>query len=657
MSGNVRYFYDSRNKRIWQGNFSTDFNGNVYLASEQIFFYGVDGKKLGTYPPLITYGGVRGNIPQSIVFTQAYPFTTNAYFGGKLIQQGTTTFMPDRLNSNGKYFPYGEERNYPALAPDQVKFATYTRDGATGLDYADQRYYASSFGRFTTPDPYMASGGPADSQSWNRYAYVRSDPVNRFDPAGLADFSVNGYCYSCLDGYIYIAGGGDKPPQRPKSDDTDRPVPGSSGVSIQARLQARLLGALFNLPVACSNAFQNIGISTSTLIGDSLLLAFFDTTDPTQAAITVGSINGTSDPTTLAAVVSGPTVAAFIPGTNAVVLSGAYFLAPAQYRNDVLIHEDLHYASGLGDAKLAYVLGLFTLAQLPYVTVEAASVALTSFIDNGCKPVNPVNWRRSMHLSLPMIGISILTSCILLSAEKTIRFVDKGGVVDKAVLVPQSQFSKPVVESLARDFARATVSRVIIARLTIGTDASEIEDSLGRDYVDPPGPCILGNYHWPAHPIARVFVTGNGVRIAYKEDPHGIAEQWQLSGSSDLTEVHFGETVYTLLHFSLTKDVYDIHLFYEASQQPSAKESLQLLEKWQALFGRKLLWLGVRTDSWFPEWSQFPIVYPFDTKYPRPSLHDVLPMHLREYYRAPEIDCGTLADGKDACPGVYNSRP
>lgn len=40
-----------------------------------------------------------------------------------------------------------------------------------------------------TPDPYTASGGPASPESWNRYAYTRGDPVNRFDPAGLDNCS------------------------------------------------------------------------------------------------------------------------------------------------------------------------------------------------------------------------------------------------------------------------------------------------------------------------------------------------------------------------------------------------------------------------------------------------------------------------------------
>jgi RHS repeat-associated protein len=59
--------------------------------------------------------------------------------------------------------------------------------GSLTPDETDQRYYASSYGRFNTADPYQASGGPASPASWNRYAYTRGDPVNRRDPRGLWD--------------------------------------------------------------------------------------------------------------------------------------------------------------------------------------------------------------------------------------------------------------------------------------------------------------------------------------------------------------------------------------------------------------------------------------------------------------------------------------
>ena len=78
----------------------------------------------------------------------------------------------DRLGSNLsgglRLLPYGEELQPPAVANGRTKFATYERDAATGMDYADQRWYGPGMGKFTTEDPYLASGGPADPSSWNR---------------------------------------------------------------------------------------------------------------------------------------------------------------------------------------------------------------------------------------------------------------------------------------------------------------------------------------------------------------------------------------------------------------------------------------------------------------------------------------------------------
>jgi len=52
-----------------------------------------------------------------------------------------------------------------------------------GLDYADQRYYSSAVGRFTTLDP-MRGATVADPGSWNKYAYVGGDPINFRDLSG-----------------------------------------------------------------------------------------------------------------------------------------------------------------------------------------------------------------------------------------------------------------------------------------------------------------------------------------------------------------------------------------------------------------------------------------------------------------------------------------
>jgi RHS repeat-associated protein len=128
----------------------------------------------------------------------------------------TACFFTDRLGSTRvtetiqqfgggwttrNYYPFGEEIG--STANDQYKFASTYRDSATGLDYAINRYYASSTGRFLNPDPYKASGGAASPQSWNRYAYVVNDPVNHLDPTGLFYSTAQ-----LLNSFGYGTGGG-----------------------------------------------------------------------------------------------------------------------------------------------------------------------------------------------------------------------------------------------------------------------------------------------------------------------------------------------------------------------------------------------------------------------------------------------------------------
>jgi RHS repeat-associated protein len=187
-SGNTaNYGYDASNQRVY----SNITVGGV--TTETFFFYGADRKKLGvwTIPPL------------SGSFTLV---SLNTWFGGRLLKP------QDRLNSIGKYFPYGEDRYSPSPAnpPNgQEKFATYTRDAETGLDYAYQRYYTAGLGRFMTPDPKDSSASSYSPQSWNRYPYANGDPANAGDPTGEdAICGPNGGwfgegCYTTSIGYSY----------------------------------------------------------------------------------------------------------------------------------------------------------------------------------------------------------------------------------------------------------------------------------------------------------------------------------------------------------------------------------------------------------------------------------------------------------------------
>ena len=65
-------------------------------------------------------------------------------------------------------------------------FTGKERDAESGNDYFGARYYASSMGRFMSPDPSgLLAQKPSDPQSWNLYAYARNNPLMNIDPTGL----------------------------------------------------------------------------------------------------------------------------------------------------------------------------------------------------------------------------------------------------------------------------------------------------------------------------------------------------------------------------------------------------------------------------------------------------------------------------------------
>jgi RHS repeat-associated protein len=88
------------------------------------------------------------------------------------------------------YLPFGEEWCAPAIcasdpAGTAKRFTGKERDNETNLDYFGARYYRANIGRFTTPDPaYTLQDNLVDPQKWNRYAYVRNNPLRYIDPDG-----------------------------------------------------------------------------------------------------------------------------------------------------------------------------------------------------------------------------------------------------------------------------------------------------------------------------------------------------------------------------------------------------------------------------------------------------------------------------------------
>ncbi len=78
--------------------------------------------------------------------------------------------------------PFGEDFGESGTQ-EKHHFTSYERDAESGTDYALNRQYAESVGRFIRVDP--SRGTVTLPQSLNRYAYVTNNPVNAVHPLGL----------------------------------------------------------------------------------------------------------------------------------------------------------------------------------------------------------------------------------------------------------------------------------------------------------------------------------------------------------------------------------------------------------------------------------------------------------------------------------------
>ena len=82
------------------------------------------------------------------------------------------------------HLPFGEDFGESGTQ-EKHHFTLYERDGESANDYAKNRLYSFSLGRFLSADPCVAGASAADPRSWNRYSYAMNVPINRVDPEGL----------------------------------------------------------------------------------------------------------------------------------------------------------------------------------------------------------------------------------------------------------------------------------------------------------------------------------------------------------------------------------------------------------------------------------------------------------------------------------------
>jgi RHS repeat-associated protein len=122
------------------------------------------------------------------------------YAGGQRIAMrlGTTTLrfiLGDHLGSTAitattsgsklaelRYYPWGGVRYTYGTTPSDYRFTGQQEVASIGLYFYNARWYDSSLGRFVQADSIIPN--PEDPPSFDRFAYVRNNPIKYFDPSG-----------------------------------------------------------------------------------------------------------------------------------------------------------------------------------------------------------------------------------------------------------------------------------------------------------------------------------------------------------------------------------------------------------------------------------------------------------------------------------------
>jgi|GEM_PF-7128095 len=204
------YMYDADGIRVSKGTIQ-QWSCNpttAQYATQTDYIIGPGGEQMSEYAmqPGNTMAWVHTNVWAAgrllATYAQDSSSTTQKglihfYFNDPLGSRRAQTDYAGNLEQDCGNLPYGDGETC-GPTPTEHLFTNKERDAETGNDYFGARYYASTMGRFLSPD-WSAKVEPVpyskldDPQTLNLYAYVLNNPVARGDIDGHVPLSWGGF--------------------------------------------------------------------------------------------------------------------------------------------------------------------------------------------------------------------------------------------------------------------------------------------------------------------------------------------------------------------------------------------------------------------------------------------------------------------------------
>ena len=193
-NASMNYIYDGDGNRVEKSGSKLYWYSGSEVLDETDTTGSVTNSSFNEY---IFFGGNR--VARRDKSNNVFYYLTDQVGSSRVIAEVPSGQNTATMCYDADFEPFGGEHAYTNSCSQNYKFTSKERDSESNLDNFGARYYASTTGRFMSPDwalkplavPYAKFGDP---QTLNLYTYVENSPLNRIDADGHAGEHPPGAC-------------------------------------------------------------------------------------------------------------------------------------------------------------------------------------------------------------------------------------------------------------------------------------------------------------------------------------------------------------------------------------------------------------------------------------------------------------------------------